>query len=187
MRNNPPIPTLLRRYEKKLVSILNQSLAWNYAKLPNNTLELQLAKYYEEVDEAIESEEDTLIVCGHGSEEGCFSPHFDYTVSSLNKDKIKAKRFIGIWCNASTFAKKNNILGFFSSMFISNTDEADFMGIEDVEEERIKESERKFVKTLNSLLRNNVPMEKWKEFFNSIMDTTNKVEVFNFTSLEYFE
>ena len=57
MRNNPPIPTLLRRYEKKLVSILNQSLAWNYAKLPNNTLELQLAKYYEEVDEAIEAEQ----------------------------------------------------------------------------------------------------------------------------------
>ena len=72
-------------------------------------------------------------------------------------------------------------------MFISNTDEADFMGIEDVEEERIKESERKFVKTLNSLLRNNVPMEKWKEVFTSIIDTTNEVEVFNFTSLEYFE
>ena len=72
-------------------------------------------------------------------------------------------------------------------MFISNTDEADFMGIEDVEEERIKESERKFVKTLNSLLRNNVPMEKWKGVFTSIIDTTNEVEVFNFTSLEYFE
>lgn len=56
MRNNPPMPTLLRRYEKKLVNILNQSLAWNYAKLPNNTFELQLAKYYEEVDEAIEAE-----------------------------------------------------------------------------------------------------------------------------------
>lgn len=50
------MPTLLRRYEKKLVNILNQSLAWNYAKLPNNTFELQLAKYYEEVDEAIEAE-----------------------------------------------------------------------------------------------------------------------------------
>lgn len=56
MRNNPPMPTLLRRYEKKLVNILNQSLVWNYAKLPNNTFELQLAKYYEEVDEAIEAE-----------------------------------------------------------------------------------------------------------------------------------
>ena len=72
-------------------------------------------------------------------------------------------------------------------MFISNTDEADFMVIENVEEERIKESEWKFVKTLNSLLRNNVPMEKWKEVFTSIIDTTNEVEVFNFTSLEYFE
>lgn len=140
-----------------------------------------------EIDEAIESEEDTLIVCGHGSEEGCFSPTFNYTLSSSNKDKIKAKRFIGIWCNASTFAKKNNIPGFFSSMFISNAVEADYMGMGNVGEERIKKSERKFVNTLNSLLRNNIPVEKWKEAFISIIDTTNEVEVFNFTSLEYFE
>lgn len=50
--------TLLERYEKKLLAVLNSSLAWNYAKLPNNTFELQLAKYYEEVDEAIEAESD---------------------------------------------------------------------------------------------------------------------------------
>ena len=100
---------------------------------------------------------------------------------------IRAKRFIGIWCNASTFAKKNNVPGFFSSMFISNTDEAGYMGIDNVDEERIKESERKFVNTLNSLLRNNLPMEKWKEAFISIIDTTNEVEVFNFSSLIYIE
>lgn len=68
MRNNPPMPTLLRRYEKKLVNILNQSLAWNYAKLPNNTFELQLAKYYEEVDEAIEAESENY---QHFVEEVC--------------------------------------------------------------------------------------------------------------------
>ena len=141
----------------------------------------------EEINRAIEREEDTLIVCGHGSEEGCFSPTFNYTLSSSNKDKIKSKRFIGIWCNASTFAKKNNVPGFFSSMFISNTDEAGYMGIDNVDEERIKESERKFVNTLNSLLRNNLPMEKWKEAFISIIDTTNEVEVFNFSSLIYIE
>ena len=56
MQKNLPMPTLLRRYEKKLVDVLNASLAWNYAKLPNNTFELQLDKYYEEVDEAIEAE-----------------------------------------------------------------------------------------------------------------------------------
>lgn len=49
-------PILLERYKKKLVAILNSSLAWNYAKLPNNTFELQFAKYEEEIDESIEAE-----------------------------------------------------------------------------------------------------------------------------------
>ena len=141
----------------------------------------------EEITRAIEREEDTLIVCGHGTEDGCLSPHFDYTLSSSNKDMIRAKRFIGIWCNALTFAKKNNVSGFFSSMFITNTVEADYMGMGNVGKERIKESEMKFVNTLNSLLRNNIPMDKWKEAFNCIVDATNEVEVFNFTSLGYME
>ena len=68
MRNNPPTSVLLRRYEKKLVDVLNASLAWNYAKLPNNTFELQLAKYYEEVDEAIEAEQENY---QHFVEEVC--------------------------------------------------------------------------------------------------------------------
>ena len=144
-------------------------------------------KEIEEINRAIESEEDTLIVCGHGTEDGCLSPHFDYTLSSSNKDMIRAKRFIGIWCNALTFAKKNNVSGFFSSMFITNTVEADYMGMGNVGKERIKESEMKFVNTLNSLLRNNIPMDKWKEAFNCIVDATNEVEVFNFTSLGYME
>lgn len=49
--------TLLERYKKKLVKVLNDSLVWNNVKLPNNTLELQVKKYCEEVDEAIESDE----------------------------------------------------------------------------------------------------------------------------------
>lgn len=51
--------TLLERYKKKLVNLLNASLAWNNVKLPNNTLELQIKKYCEEVDEAIEAEHDS--------------------------------------------------------------------------------------------------------------------------------
>ena len=72
-------------------------------------------------------------------------------------------------------------------MFITNTVEADYMGMGNVGKERIKESEMKFVNTLNSLLRNNLPMKKWKEAFTSIIDTTNEVEVFNFSSLIYIE
>ena len=144
-------------------------------------------KEREEINRAIESEEETLIVCGHGTEDGCLSPHFDYTLSSSNKDTIRAKRFLGIWCNALTFAKKNNVSGFFSSMFITNTVEADYLGMGNVGEERIKESEMKFVNILNSFLKNNIPMEKWKEAFTCIVDATNEVEVFNFTSLGYME
>lgn len=49
----------VRALQEKTGKPVECSLAWNYAKLPNNTLELQLAKYYEEVDEAIEAEHES--------------------------------------------------------------------------------------------------------------------------------
>ena len=56
-QNEMLMPTLFERYKKKLVAVLNASLAWNIAKLPNNTLELQLTKFEEECEEAIEAEQ----------------------------------------------------------------------------------------------------------------------------------
>lgn len=46
----------LELYMKKSLAVLNASLLWNYERLPNNTFDLQLTKYYEEVDEAIAAE-----------------------------------------------------------------------------------------------------------------------------------
>lgn len=57
MKKKMPMMTLYERYRVKCVSVLNQSLDWNNAKLPNNTFDLQLAKFYEEIDEAIEAED----------------------------------------------------------------------------------------------------------------------------------
>ena len=53
----------------RLTKLLNESLVWNITKLPNNTLALQLKKYFEEVDEFCESLEveelgDVLITIG---------------------------------------------------------------------------------------------------------------------------
>lgn len=56
MQNKMPMKTLYERYRVKCVSVLNQSLDWNNAKLPNNTFNLQLAKFYEEIDEAIDAD-----------------------------------------------------------------------------------------------------------------------------------
>lgn len=68
MQNKPLMMMSLKRYENKLLKVLNDSLAWNYAKLPNNTFELQFSKYQEEVDEAIEAEKDNY---QHFVEEVC--------------------------------------------------------------------------------------------------------------------
>lgn len=55
-QNRMPMTTSLERYIERTLEVLNESLAWNIARLPNNTLELQLLKYIEETDEAIEAE-----------------------------------------------------------------------------------------------------------------------------------
>ena len=47
-----PMQTQLERYKKKLLAVLNASLAWNIVKLPKNTFDLQLKKYEEESVEA---------------------------------------------------------------------------------------------------------------------------------------
>ena len=75
--------------------------------------------------------------------------------------------------------------GFFSSMFISNESESRYMGIFGVDEERIQESERKFTHILNTLLRDDVPMEEWCRTFNNSIDYNNEVEAYNFSMLKY--
>lgn len=57
MQREMLMPTLFKRYRQKCLNVLNSSLAWNYERLPNNTLELQIAKIYEEYDEAIEADD----------------------------------------------------------------------------------------------------------------------------------
>lgn len=142
--------------------------------------------YSEAVEAALEREEDTLIVCGHGGAEGCYEPLCGYTLSGKNRDRIRAKRVIGIWCNAASFAKRYEVPGFFSSMFISNESESRYMGIFGVDDEHIQESERKFTHILNTLIRDDVPMEEWCRIFNDAIDPENEVEDYNFSMLKYF-
>ena len=58
MQKRLPTQTLFNQYKEKCLKVLNESLAWNIAKLPHNTIELQIDKYCEEIDEAIEAEQE---------------------------------------------------------------------------------------------------------------------------------
>ena len=73
---------------------------------------------------AIIDEKDTIVFIGHGTEYGLLNRSLDgYLVDSEMVQYLRGKKIVGIWCNASTFASKYDIEGFFTSMFISNSKE----------------------------------------------------------------
>lgn len=65
-----------------------------------------------------------IIMLGHGSSSGLFdSLQKNYLIDSNLAEYLKDKECIGIWCYASEFAKKYNIPGFWSGMYISEISE----------------------------------------------------------------
>ena len=94
------------------------------------------------VNEAIEQEHDTLIMCGHGTPGGLLNPGFKggaYLIDQSNYRKIKCNRIIAVWCHAKDFAETYGVKGFWSSMFISNSGEASMNGIKSVSGKSITE------------------------------------------------
>lgn len=85
---------------------------------------------------------------------------------------LRNKIVIGIWCNASSFASKYDLKGFFTSMFISNEKELIECGFKTFEncEEEISKQNRKFSLRLNILLRLNRPISEWSEYLTNSLD-----------------
>ena len=139
---------------------------------------------------AISNEKDILIFCGHGSPDGLFGTE-GYVLSSKNVEFVKAKYVIGVWCYAKDFAKKFPLRGFFTSMYISNIDEA-FLVLPSIgsnrvpTSEEITQSEIKFCKTLNSFIRTRLDeFENWPKLILETIPPENVVEKYNHEALEY--
>lgn len=156
----------------------------------------------EEIDNALAEEKDTIIICGHGSDDGCFNPEKinpgeiksiqqlmnidNFAISSRNAHLLKGKKVIGIWCFAAEFARKHNLEGFYSSMFISNKMEAKLFNVAVRSEDEINNSEIKFCNILNTLLKNETPLNQWKETITNNIQADSKVESFNYKGVQYF-
>lgn len=142
----------------------------------------------------LKQEKDTVLFCGHGSSGGLWYPstaRLDgtwglYAFSNNDIQYVKAKNIIGIWCHASDFSRLTGCRGFFSSMFVSNSGEAQCVGIRGVDDNTITESEILFCKRVNELLKNNVPISEWMNKLKSYT-LTNDVEVFNYNGLYFKE
>lgn len=148
----------------------------------------QTANAKEIVERAIEAEHDTLICCGHGSPMGLYNPAgsgYSFLINRQNYKKIKVNRFIGVWCHASEFGEAVHLKGFYSSMFISNKNEAEMNHCYQASAKCITEQEILFALRLNELIGKYVPMKKWVGLLNEAADKTIDVVKFNYDGLKY--
>ena len=141
---------------------------------------------------ALEEEKDTVLFCGHGSGEGLWTPNIcsadwriwgGYAFSYKDISSVKAKNIVGIWCHASDFSRTFDVRGFYSSMFISNSHEARWEGI-NCDDDTITKSEILFCERVNKLLKENIPLNRWVDILRD-NKLTNRVEEFNYGGLFY--
>lgn len=149
------------------------------------------------VDAAIAEEEDALVLCGHGSPQGLFDPSVmargnlaaiarnpPYLVDVRNAPSIRARRVVGVWCYAASFAESVGLRGFFTGMFVSNPAEAAFVGCLGRDSAAtITEQEVLFCRRVNELLRADVPLEDWTTRLNAQADRTLGVVRYNYDRL----
>ena len=149
------------------------------------------------VDVAIAEEEDALVLCGHGSPQGLFDPSVmargnlaaiarnpPYLVDVRNAPSIRARRVVGVWCYAASFAESAGLRGFFTGMFVSNPAEAAFVGCPGRDSAAtITEQEVLFCRRVNELLRADVPMEDWIPRLHAQADRTLGVVRYNYDRL----
>lgn len=144
--------------------------------------------YEDIVDEAIASEDDTIIFAGHGTTCGLLHPNLyicDYVVHENNIHLIHARNVIGIWCHASEFAQAHHLNGLFTSMFISNLREAWQYGYSSAVVEKINESCVRFYGMVNALLKNNTPISEWRNNILSQVHEDDGVEMYNYNGVKY--
>ena len=134
------------------------------------------------VDEAIANETDTLIFVGHGSPHGLYFPTrmFDeYVLHENNVHLIKAKKVICIWCYASSFCQQHNLNAFASSMFISNSNEAEScLGMLSHQED-VTSVQNQIIREINYMLKNGVPLDDYVMRLGARMDCENPIDTFN--------
>ena len=91
---------------------------------------------------------DRVVMLGHGSINGLFGG-MGMMIDDTFADILKTKETVCIWCNADMYVKRNELKGFFTGMFISEVVEANYHGIEDVDDIDVEISNWIFAESMN--------------------------------------
>lgn len=116
-----------------------------------------------------------LLVCGHGDSTGVYNEDMtDYVLGKLNVHLLKELPYmIGIWCYAGNFADHYHLRGFFTSMFISNHEEATECGFGMANPETIAKENIKFSERINLLIHNQIPPKEWPVLLQQLAHIQN--------------
>lgn len=110
-----------------------------------------------EVNELIESH-DRIIMLGHGCPLGLFSMGLFKNSGGLiinpdTADLLREKTDnIYIWCHANEYVEKNGLKGFYSGMFISEVEEAQYEGFRNTKQEEVTKSNYAFAHILGAYI-----------------------------------
>jgi hypothetical protein len=133
--------------------------------------------------------DEPVMLLGHGSPQGLFNVSQNgYAVGSECVEWLRGRPVIGIFCYASEFADKYGLSGFFTSMFISNMQEAIIEQEDrDATDEIIATQQSIFCDRIRGLLIQNTPMSEWPGILQSKADLSLPFVRFNYEALTYYE
>ena len=129
----------------------------------------------------------TTMMLGHGGSGGLFSKDWrgcviDYSNAYLLKDR----ECIAIWCYAKNFGRQYGLKGYFTSMFVSNGCEAKSFGYDATEEDVFNEVAL-FAERVNTLIKNETPLNEWVNALQEQADYSKPYVEFNYSNMEYFD
>ena len=136
--------------------------------------------------EAIVDEQDTIVLIGHGTDHGLLNKNLNgYFIDSGWVNLLRNKTIIGIWCNASNFADRYDLTGFFTSMFISNAQELIDCGFQifDNCDEVIRIQNQIFASRINQLLSANTPSKDWATILFDSLDNEERFVYYNYEAM----
>lgn len=141
---------------------------------------------YEQINNFLAWSSNRLLICGHGTEFGLFDPSMnDYCIDRSNVHLLSGREVIGIWCFAGNFADRYNLRGFFTSMFVSNVNEALNLGFT-ADAETISRENAFFSAQVRRLIEDNVPLSQWTGILQGNAHADIPFVRYNYEALAYY-
>jgi hypothetical protein len=166
-----------------------------YKDIPNQTL-ITGGITKSDLKELIK-EHDRVMMMGHGSPYGLFSvgqfkrDASGYAGLIIDEDMVsllaEKEHNVYIWCWADQFVRNNDLKGFSSGMFISETGEAHHCGLPGTKQEVVDESNYGFVNIINKFINedtNTIYDNVIKEY--GLIAEQNPVALYNHNRIRIF-